>query len=141
MIVKEDKPLGIVTERDILAKIVAAGKKPEKVKLADIMTSPLITVTPNADITEVARLMAKHNVRRLGVVSQEQLVGIITTADIMSVSTHLISTSEDLRNLVCRDSDQGEYVSGYCEECKTYSINLASIEGMLVCEQCRDVGE
>ncbi|MBC7110358.1 MAG: CBS domain-containing protein, partial [Archaeoglobi archaeon] len=63
-------PVGIVTERDIVTKVVAEGRSPSEVKLKDIMSSPLITVEPNEDIREAAKIMVRKDIRRLPVVER-----------------------------------------------------------------------
>ncbi len=74
--------LGIITERDILRRVVADEKDPRKVKVREIMSSPVITCTPETTIDEAAALMAMGRVRRLPVVDNDKVVGIITAYDI-----------------------------------------------------------
>ncbi len=74
--------LGIITERDILRRVVAEEKDPRKVKVREIMSSPVITCTPETTIDEAAALMAMGRVRRLPVVDNDKVVGIITAYDV-----------------------------------------------------------
>lgn len=75
--------VGIVTERDLVSKVLAETIDPKNVLVRDIMSTPLITISPNAPLTEAAELMAQYRVRRLVVVDQNgTLSGIITTGDI-----------------------------------------------------------
>ncbi len=75
--------VGIVTERDLVSKVLADGLDPRKVLVRDIMSTPLITITPEAPLTGAAELMAQYRVRRLVVVDREgTLAGIVTTGDI-----------------------------------------------------------
>ncbi|MCW4018481.1 MAG: CBS domain-containing protein [Candidatus Bathyarchaeota archaeon] len=73
-------PQGIVTERDFVRRVIAQ-RKPLDTKISDIMTTPLITIEPNASLNEAARKMIEHRIRRLPVVEKNQLVGIITVSD------------------------------------------------------------
>jgi CBS domain-containing protein len=82
IVTKQEKPLGIVTERDVTWKVAAKGLDPKSVKVAEIMSTPLITIDPDADLTEAAKIMKKHKIRRLAVVKEETLHGILTAADI-----------------------------------------------------------
>ena len=82
IVMRQGKPLGIVTERDVTWKVAAKGLDPKSVKVAEIMSTPLITIDPDADLTEAARIMKKHKIRRLAVVKEETLHGILTAADI-----------------------------------------------------------
>ncbi|RMF28891.1 MAG: CBS domain-containing protein [Candidatus Nitrosothermus koennekii] len=83
IIVKDEKPIGIVTERDLVKRICAKDLKASEVIIKDIMSKPLITIQPNMPIELAATLMAENKIRRLPVVKDEKLVGIITTADII----------------------------------------------------------
>ena len=76
--------LGILTTSDIFKWVFAAGLDPNEVTISEIMTPmPLITINLDASCDEAARLMIKHNIRRLPVVENDCLVGIITTKDIL----------------------------------------------------------
>jgi CBS domain-containing protein len=78
----QGKPLGIVTENDVTWKVAAKGLDPKSVKVSEIMSKPLITIDPDADLAEAAKIMKKHKIRRLAVVKDETLRGILTAADI-----------------------------------------------------------
>ncbi len=83
VITQRGNAVGIVTERDLVSKVMADALDPKGVLVRDIMSTPLITVTPDAPMTGAAELMAQYRVRRLVVVDREgALVGIITTGDI-----------------------------------------------------------
>ena len=83
LVVKGEKgELGIITERDILRRVVAQEKDPRKVKVKDIMSTPIITCTPETTIDEAAALMATSRIRRLPVIDNDKVVGIITAYDI-----------------------------------------------------------
>ena len=74
---------GIVTDRDLALKIVAAGLDPKDTNVGDVMTTSVITCKPDAHVNEVIELMEQHQVRRIPIVDEnEGLVGIIAQADI-----------------------------------------------------------
>ena len=74
---------GIVTDRDLALKIVAAGLDPKNTNVGDVMTTSVITCKPDANVNEVIELMEQHQVRRIPIVDEnEGLVGIIAQADI-----------------------------------------------------------
>ncbi len=75
-----DSPVGIVTERDVVRRLVAK-KMPLDIKVSDIMTKNLVTVKPNASLKEAARLMSGNKIRRLPVLEQNKLVGIVVASD------------------------------------------------------------
>jgi CBS domain-containing protein len=78
----DGRAVGMVTDRDIIARVVAEGRDPGSVTVEDIATRELVTVRPDQDADEAAILMAEHGLDRLLVVEGERLVGIISEADI-----------------------------------------------------------
>ena len=82
-IVDGDRLTAVVTDRDIVLQVVAAGKDPQSTTVGEIASSNLVTVDPDQDLDEAARLMARHQVRRLPVVEEDgRLVGILAQADV-----------------------------------------------------------
>ena len=79
---------GIITETDIIYKVIAYGKDPAKVRVYEIMTKPCITVNPDLGVEYVARLFANTGIRRAPVI-QDSLIGIISVTDILSKSDFL----------------------------------------------------
>jgi CBS domain-containing protein len=84
-IVENDKPIGVITERDILRRVVAKGLDLDKKTVEDIMTKNPITIEHDASILEVTRLMSENNFRRLLVVKSGKLVGVVTAKDVIEV--------------------------------------------------------
>lgn len=78
----EEKAKGIVTERDILKRIVAEDKNAKKTKIKEIMSSPLVTIEPNTDLEEAARLMFEKKIKNLPVTHENRLMGLINLQDI-----------------------------------------------------------
>ena len=82
-IVEGDKLIGMLTDRDIAIRVVAEGRNPEQVKVADVASKQVVTIDPQQDLDEALRIMAKHQVRRLPVVEEDgKLVGVVAQADI-----------------------------------------------------------
>ena len=83
VITQQGNAVGIVTERDLVSKVMADALDARKVLVRDIMSTPLITVSPDAPLVGAAELMAKYQIRRLVVVDATgALAGIVTTGDI-----------------------------------------------------------
>ena len=80
IVVDNEMPVGIVTERDFVRRIMARGKTLDT-KISDVMSSPLVTISPDASVKEAARKMVKHRIRRLPVLKEHKLVGIIVVSD------------------------------------------------------------
>ncbi|MBI4362991.1 MAG: CBS domain-containing protein [Euryarchaeota archaeon] len=76
---------GILTERDLLNRIVIPGKNSRKMRVEQVMTAPVQTIGPEASVDEVADLMSTHKFRRLPVVQGGRLVGIVTSTDVVRV--------------------------------------------------------
>jgi malate dehydrogenase (oxaloacetate-decarboxylating) len=96
-------PVGIVTERDLVSKVIADGVDPKKVLASDIMSTPLITIIPEAPVSAAAELMAQYRVRRLVVVDGTgALAGIITTGDIARAMAEKQGYREAVYNAMAR---------------------------------------
>ncbi|MDS0527733.1 CBS domain-containing protein [Clostridium sp. SHJSY1] len=99
----EQKLVGIVTDRDITINSVAAGKNPTEQKISEVMTSNPVTGNPNMDIHDAAKIMSKEQIRRLPIIDNNSLVGIVSLGDI-SVEPALQDNAEEaLRHI----SEQG----------------------------------
>jgi CBS domain-containing protein len=81
-VVEEGRLAGIVTDRDIVTRAVAERRDPQTVKVVEVASRELVTVEPEQDLDEALALMARHQVRRLPVVEQGQLVGMLAQADV-----------------------------------------------------------
>lgn len=79
---EQNKVVGVVTDRDIVVRNVAHGKIPQDTKVQDVMTSQVTTVSPDMDVEEVSKIMAQQQIRRVPVVENNQLVGILSLGDI-----------------------------------------------------------
>lgn len=97
IITKDQSPIGIVTERDIVTKIVAQNKKPSEVKTIDITTSPLVMVGPLTPTDEVAEKMVDEKIRRVVVMDSNQPLGIITVTDFVKHLHDMLSDSENYK--------------------------------------------
>lgn len=80
VILDKEVPIGIVTERDIVRRVVAK-KLPVDTKISEIMSKSLITIDPDASLKEAARVMSSNKIRRLPVLKQNRLVGIVVASD------------------------------------------------------------
>src|SRR5215210_3341346 len=83
-IVEGERPKAIVTDRDIIAHVVAEGRDPTKMTVDEIASQELVTIGPDEDTSEARRLMDQHELDRILVVGDDKLVGIISEADIRS---------------------------------------------------------
>lgn len=95
----ENGVVGIVTDRDIVVRNIAHGKDPQSTKVQDIMTTNVTTTNPDADINDVSRLMAEEQIRRIPVVENNKLVGIVALGDMAVDSRSDMEASEALTEI------------------------------------------
>jgi CBS domain-containing protein len=137
---KAGKSIGIITERDLVVRVLAKNLKPDMVKAKDIMTTPVVTIEPEASITEAARRMSRLDIRRLVVIYKGNLVGIISSKDIIGVMPELIEIMQEKSRIegAARTEETEEVpLSGYCDRCNIYSESLKERNGQNICDECR----
>jgi CBS domain-containing protein len=135
----DGKPLGMITERDLVTRVLGKNLRPDTVKAKDIMTSPLATIEPEATISDAARRMSRLDIRRLGVIYKGDLIGLISSKDIVGVMPELIEIIQERTKIESSGSEEAaeEPLSGYCDRCNVYSDNLKDVNGQDLCEDCR----
>lgn len=136
------KPIGIVTERDIVRKVVSQRKNPAETQLRDIMSSPLVWVPKNTGIMEASKQMARLKLRKLVVMHEGKFLGIINARDVLQIAPQMVEITREMAEI---GMPSGEYVhdsipqaSGYCESCKAYSDMLEYVDGRLICPACKE---
>ena len=140
---KDGKPLGIITERDLVVRVLSKNLKPEAVKAKDVMTAPLATIEPDETISDAARRMSRLDVRRLGVIYRGDLIGLISSKDILGVMPELVEIIQERTRIEDAGSSEEATaveetpLSGYCDQCGVYSENLKDTDGQYLCEDCR----
>jgi CBS domain-containing protein len=137
----------IVTESDVTT-VVAKGMDPKKVTIGDLKKmvlkkkAGLITVGPSEDILHVAKLMVKNGIKRVPVVEDGKLKGIIADKEILIISPELIEImSEKLKSRVSMVPSRDKVISGICESCGGYSDDLHNVDDGWLCSECRNVEE
>jgi CBS domain-containing protein len=96
VVVKRGLPEGVVTERDLIRRCVAKGLVPDRLPIEKIMTSPLITIGPDATIREAMSLMVEKDIRRLFVVNEGMIVGRITQGHLLESTLEVMSSLSSL---------------------------------------------
>ncbi len=139
IVTENGKSVGIITEGDIVQKVVAEGKDPEKTKASDVMSTPLRTVKKSMDIEDLARIMRDAGVDRLPVTGEHgKIIGMITERDLVKTEPALIKITREEAEIgsgVLEPSQ--EYLSGECESCGNYSTQLVLTSQGLLCPECR----
>ena len=137
------KPVGIITETDMLKNIVAKNLKSKDVLVKEIASLKLISISPNGSIMDAAELMAKKNIKRLPVIENDELLGIITVSDIIGISPKLFEIMKEASKMEETYEDTANYISDYeesttegiCEICG-YHGNVHYIDGQYICDDC-----
>ena len=139
IVLENDKPVGIVTDWDIVSKAIANDAKPSQIKAKDVMKE-LYTIESEESITEAARLLRKYNIKRLGVVYKNRLVGIISSSDVIAVTPDLVEIVSEKATIIRGElgiARSASNVSGFCDQCGEWSDLLQHVEGTFICEVCR----
>jgi len=141
IIAEDENPVGIVTDRDFVVKVIADSVDLENAKLRDIMTSPVVMIPHDTVVSDAARVMSHRRIRKLPVVKDGKIVGLLSENDVVRISPDLIAIVREYAEMH-RDnhstSSRKEYVAGKCEMCGQYSLRLRYHEGMLICPECYD---
>jgi CBS domain-containing protein len=84
VVVDGNKVVGMFTERDILVRVVAEGRDPNRLTVGQVMTAPVVCVTPDTELVECKSMMTTRRIRHIPVVVDGELIGIVTSGDIMA---------------------------------------------------------
>lgn len=95
VITKDEKPFGMVTERDMVSKVVAQNKKPSEIKTVELMSSPIVVVSPLTPADEVAEKMILNKIRCVVVANAKEPLGIITVTDFVKHLHSMLASDED----------------------------------------------
>ena len=96
LIEEDNKIIGIMTERDILRKIVAKGVNPDELRVKDVMNYPLITIDVNEHILEASKKLDKHNIRRLIITEKGEIVGKVTANSIARNLKYILASKSPI---------------------------------------------
>jgi len=100
VIMQDDEPVGIFTQRDLLKKVIAAPKNPHQTMIAEVMSSPLITVHPDSSVLSSSMVMKRNNIRKLVVIDGKKLCGLLSQTDILlAVQNKLQEEDKNLKTM------------------------------------------
>jgi len=102
LVTHEDKVVGIITERDLVRKVIATSANPVEVNAGSCMSAPLISIDPEALLSEAAKAMSSNKIRRLAVITDGKLQGVITSSDIARHLATLASHNDPFLNAIAR---------------------------------------
>jgi signal-transduction protein with cAMP-binding, CBS, and nucleotidyltransferase domain len=147
IIIQNNMAMGIVTERDLVRGIVTEDRRPGEVKASELLSTPIITIEPEKSIAEASKVMLKANIKRLPVLKDRTVIGVISNTDILMVTPGLNTILRDLIDMnreallsipsIEEISDFEDFRTGICESCEVFSIDLRYVDGRYLCENCR----
>jgi CBS domain-containing protein len=134
---KSGKPLGLMTERDVVRRVAALDLLPSKVTAGKSMSKPLGTIDPSSNVTDAAKEMRELKVRRLVVVQGGRVEGIITSNDIVDITPALIDVMAEKSQIApVQKIKETAPLSGYCDRCGSWADELKSHDGQFLCDDC-----
>jgi len=131
---------GIITDRNIIRRVVSKALDPTKVKVREVMTSPLITISEEATVDDAANKMKENSVRRLVVERNHQKVGIIAESDMIRIDPDVHFLIRERSKLEARTNPTEPrkiVLAGFCEQCDNHSSELRNVNGAWLCDDCR----
>lgn len=139
LIIKDKKLMGIITEYDIVRKVVAKLKDPSKITAKDIMVKKPITITPEKDIYDALVKLRDNDIRHLPVTIEKELKGFLTLKDILKIEPELFDLV--VEDIVLREEEEkpldNNFQSGICDSCHKFSSTLMEDGGLMLCRSCR----
>ncbi len=141
IVVDNNVPVGILTDRDIVVKVVARGLDPTEVKVFDIMTKPIVVINADDTLERAATLMAKKKIRKLPVIENNKIIGLLSENDIVRIAPTILEIIEEKEKMKGEvEYKEMEYLAGRCENCGEFSTELLYVNGKYLCPVCRGVG-
>jgi CBS domain-containing protein len=147
IVTENNKAMGIITERDFVKSIVTEDKRPSEIKASEILSTPLITVEPETSIVKASEIMLKANVKRLPVLENGRIIGVISNTDILMVTPGLSTILKELIDMnreallsvpsIEEVSETEDFQTGICESCNVFSYDLRFVDGRYLCGNCR----
>ncbi|MBT4257562.1 CBS domain-containing protein [archaeon] len=146
LLVKDNKLVGFISRRDILWALIKKSKEDlETIKAIDISPKKIATIKPTATLKETMSKMKKFKFRKLPVIQNGELVGLITTKDILNFNPQFYPEIEEFNKIKEEEIKikrikqlKNKVYEGVCEECGNHDF-LAKTHGMLICNSCRSL--
>ena len=140
LVIKDgNKSIGLITEQDIVRKVIAKGINPLTKKVRDFMEKKLKTISPNSDIYDALIIMRDSNIRHLPVVDGGKMVGLLTLKDVLKIEPSLfdlVVEKFELRESKRKPVDRVIQNEAICQGCGAYSEDIRNVKDMLLCERC-----
>jgi CBS domain-containing protein len=141
VVLEGKKPVGIMTREDVTNHVAAENKLSSEVSVKSIMTSPVVTVSPDDTLSDAAKRMGKYGYERMPVKQLNKLVGFVSVRDILRVSPGMLDLLKEHFEKEQAPELNEEMNSGECELCGNFSEQLHNVNDRWVCDACKDEAE
>jgi len=139
VVVKGNKPVGVLSDSDIIGRVVATDKPSSKVKVKDVMTRHFVSIGSDEEILTAVRKMKRGNVHRLPVIDHNKIVGVLSLTDIARTSPEMLDLLEYRLKMKEEPYEtKDEHTSGLCDSCDNYYTDVKLVGHKLLCEDCRE---
>ena len=140
LVIRENnKSKGLITEQDIVRKVIAKGVNPLNKKVKDYMEKKLITIGSNDDIYDALIKMRDYNIRHLPVMDKGEMIGLLTLKDILKIEPQLFELlveKFELREQSRKPINRFIPNEGICQACGAYVEEVKNVKGSMLCERC-----
>lgn len=140
VVVKKGKPIGVLSDSDLINRVIVKKRDASKTKVKNIMAHPLIVITSDSDAMSAVEKMKRSNIHRLPVVDAGKVVGVLSLTDIARASPdmyYLLEYRQEMKKSPIEIRE--EHTSGICDSCANYSELLTHMnDGRWLCESCQD---
>ena len=96
VVMEKDRPVGIITERDIVVKVASPSADPRNMKVQEIMSSPVVSIKSDASVEEAVAAMAKKKIKKIVVLEDGKLAGMLTYTDVAKAAPNMMRLYDDL---------------------------------------------
>jgi len=137
----KDNIEGILTEQDIVRKVIGKGINPLKKKVGDFMENKLFKIKPEKDIFDALILMRDKNIRHLPVFDGKKFRGLLTIKDVLKIQPNLFNfmvEKFELREEHRKPTFETRENEGICQICGNYTPELIKVEETLMCKKCKE---
>ena len=141
LLVKDNSILtGVITEQDIVRKVVAVGQDARETIVSNIMVKEMTTISPEKDIYDALVLMKKLNIRQIPVMENEKMAGLLTLKDILKIEPQLfelIVEKFELREESRKPISRHIPSEGICQGCGEYAQKVFQVDSSSLCKSCK----
>ncbi len=137
MVIEDEKPVGIICERDLLEKVISSDLQPSEVKAEEIMEEDLITTKPETDMLDAMRKMVSNDIGHLPVLQNGELIGMVTVQDVLEVTPQILEVLPE-REEIEEPTGEQSVEESVCEICGETRKPLVQYNNKWICEECRD---